>query len=66
MINTSATPLILAGTTYTHTENLGGIQIVRYIRVDGPTRPNATTVNTRSPYFNAIDYYPCTYQVTYK
>ena len=66
MINTSATPLITAGTTYTYTENLGGVQIVRYIRVDGPSRPNATTINTRSPYFNAIDYYPCTYQMTYK
>lgn len=66
MINTSATPVILAGTTYTCTENLGGVQIVRYLRVDGSIRQNATTVNTCSPYFNAIDYYPCTYQVTYK
>lgn len=66
MINTSATPLIAAGTTYTYTENLRGVQIVRYIRVDAPSRPNATTINTHSSYFNAIDYYPCTYQMTYK
>lgn len=32
--NTSSTPLILAGSTYTYAENLGGVQIVRYIRVD--------------------------------
>ena len=64
--NTSSTLLIQAGTTYTYTENLGGVQIVRYIRTDGPTRPNATTINTWHPYFIAIDYYPCTYQVTYK
>lgn len=64
--NTSSTPLILAGSTYTYTENLGGVQIVRYIRTDGPTRPNATTINTWHPYFIATDYYPCTYQMTYK
>ena len=64
--NTSSTTLIQAGTTYAYTENLGGVQIVGYIRIDDPTRPNATTINTRIPYFNAIDYYPCTYQVTYK
>lgn len=64
--NTSSTPLILAGSTYSYTENLGGVQIVRYIRADDQTRPNATTVNTMSPYFIATDYYPCTYQVTYK
>lgn len=64
--NTSSTPLILAGSTYTYTENLGGVQIVGYIRIDGPTRPNATTINTWHPYFIAIDNYPCTYQVTYK
>ena len=64
--NTSSTPLILAGSTYTYTEILGGVQIVGYIRVDDPTRPNATTINTWNPYFNATDYYPCTCQVTYK
>lgn len=66
MITTSSTPLIQAGNTYTYTENLGGIQIVRYIIVKGPTRPNATTINTWHPYFIGTDYYPCTYQVTYK
>lgn len=66
MINTSSTRSILAGSTYTYTENLGGVQIVRYINVNGPTRPNATTINTWHPYFIAIDYYPCTYQMTYK
>lgn len=66
MINTSSTRSIIAGSTYTYTENLGGVQIVRYIRVDGPTRPNTTTINTWHSYFIAIDYYPCTYQVTYK
>lgn len=66
MINTSSTPLIQAGNTYTYTENLGGVQIVRYIRADDQTRPNATTVNTMSPYFIATYYYPCTYQMTYK
>lgn len=69
MINTSttsSTPSILAGSTYTHTKNLGGIQIVRYIHTDSPARPNATTINTWHPYFIAIDYYPCTYQMTYK
>ncbi len=64
--NTSSTPLILAGSTYTYAENLGGVQIVRYIRTDDPTRPNATTINTWSPYFIATDHYPCTYQMTYK
>lgn len=49
MINTSSTPLIQAGNTYTYTENLGGVQIVRYIHVDGPTRPNATTLSTLGP-----------------
>ena len=53
--NTSSTPLILAGSTYTYTENLGGVQIVRYIRTDGPTRPNATTINTWHSYFIATD-----------
>lgn len=53
--NTSSTPLILAGSTYTYTENLGGVQIVRYIRVDDQTRPNATNINTWSPYFIATD-----------
>lgn len=64
--NTSSTPLILAGSTYTYTENLGGVQIVGYIHVDDQTRPNATTINTRTPHFIAIDHCPCTCQVTYK
>lgn len=69
MINTSSTRSILAGSTYTYTENLGGVQIVRYITVKGPTRPNITTVNTYLPHFIGIDYYPYTYhtyQMTYK
>lgn len=64
--NTSSTPLILAGSTYSYTENLGGVQIVRYIRADDQTRPNATTVNSMSPYFTSIDNCPRTCHVTYK
>lgn len=66
MINTSSTPLIQAGNTYTYTENLGGVQIVRYIHVDGQTRPNTATIITRFPYFTSIDNCPRTCHVTYK
>lgn len=68
MINTSSNPLIQFGSTYysTYTKNLRGLQIVGYITVKGPTRPNITTVNTYRPHFIGIDYYPYMYQVTYK
>lgn len=64
--NTSSTPLILTGSTYAYTENLGGVQKVRYIHVDGPTRPNTATIITRFPYFTSIDNCPRTCHVTYK